>query len=386
MNLAQRLYRGNPGINFQKIWQRALAISAVAVVLCVGSLVGRGLNLGIDFEGGGVWELESAQLSVDDVRDALRPIGHDNARIQVLTSGSGVRTLRIQSGTSAFDDSEAIVDALAEAAGIEISEVSINTVGPSWGDQITAQAERALIFFFIAIAAYITIRLEWRMAIGALVAVLHDIVITVGAYSILQFQVTPATVIAFLTILGYSLYDTIVVFDKLRELTPRASVSTGMTYRDVANYAANEVVMRSVNTVITSLLPVLSMLVVGSWILGATTLEEFAIALAIGMVVGAYSSLIVAVPVVIFLKEREPHFAELKQKLAGTKPAKDRAAASPVASRGGAGATGSDGSQTSQGSTSSGTAVSAATKPPSAVKITPSGGHPPRPRKKGKRR
>lgn len=372
MGLASRLYRGNPGIDFQKIWQRALVISAVVVVLCAGSLFVRGLNLGIDFEGGGVWELESSDLSVDEAREALAPLGHDNARIQVLTTGSGVRTLRIQSGTDAFDDSDAIVEALATAAGVEISKISINTVGPSWGEQITAQAQRALIFFFIAIAAYISIRLEWRMAVGALVAVIHDIIITVGAYSLLQFQVTPATVIAFLTILGYSLYDTIVVYDKLQELTPRASIATGMSYRDIANYATNEVLMRSINTSLTSLLPVISMLVVGSWMMGASTLEEFAIALAIGMVVGAYSSVIVAVPVVIFLKEREPHFAELKRRLAAS-----TATAGSVAK--------SD----SVASVDTGSALAAkktTTTPGAAVKVTPSGGHPPRPRKKGKRR
>src|SRR5690606_7077307 len=229
------------------------------------------------------------------------------------------RSIRVQAGVEAVDDSEAIVAALADAAGVDAGEVSINTVGPTWGDEISRAAQRALVFFFLIIAAYLSVRLEWRMAVAALAAVVHDIIVTVGLYSIFHFEVTPATVIAFLTILGYSLYDTVVVFDKVKESEHLVGTSNKMTYTDMTNYATNEVFMRSVNTSVTSLLPVLSIIVVGSFVLGATTLQEFGVALAIGLVVGAYSSLFIAVPVLNLLKEREPEMAEVRRRLGGAR-------------------------------------------------------------------
>ena len=165
-------------------------------------------------------------------------------------------------------------------------------------------------------AVYIAIRLEWKMAIGALVAVAHDILISVGVYSLFQFEVTPATVIAFLTIMGYSLYDTIVVFDKTHEITGRLSGTGRYTYTEMMNLSLNQVLMRSINTSITSVLPVLSMLVIGSFVLGALTLQEFAIALLVGIVVGTYSSLFVASAVVTWMKEREPEHQAVTAKLA----------------------------------------------------------------------
>ena len=366
MNLARRLYSGNPGFDLRPLWPRLAAVSGLFVLLCVGSLVARGLELGIEFEGGGVWEVESEDLSIEEARDALRPSGNDDARIQVLTTGTGTRTIRVQGGTEAFDDSEVITDALADAAGVSPSEISINTVGRTWVDEITSEAQLALVLFLIAITIYISVRLEWKMAVGAVVAVAHDILVTVGIYSIFQFQVTPATVIAFLTILGYSLYDTVVVFDKLREMRNFVGVSTRMTYTDMANHATNEVLMRSVNTSITSLLPVVSMLVVGSWFMGATTLQDFAIALAVGLLVGAYSSLFVAVPVVVALKEREAPNAEVRERIGvrGERPVRP-----PVG----------------QGANAPGTSA-AAPRADVPRPATTGRTHPPRPRKKGKRR
>lgn len=380
MSVRTRLYSGNPGFDFRPAWRRALVVSLVLVAICAVSLGVRGLNLGIDFEGGGVWEVPTDDLSVADARDALRPIGRDDARIQVLTDASGNRSIRVQAGVDAVDDSDAIAEALAEAADVPLAEVAINTVGPSWGDEITREAQRALVFFFIAIAAYISIRLEWKMAVAALVAVVHDIIISVGIYSLFQFTVSPATVIAFLTILGYSLYDTVVVFDKLRESSRLVGVTTRHTYTDMANHATNEVFMRSVNTSITSLLPVVSMLVVGSWLLGATTLEEFAVALIVGLLVGAYSSIFVAVPVVVWLKEREPANVEIRERLAerglGTPTPEESAAAAASTAPVVTAAPGKDGRP--------------GPKPvaPTVVPARPSSGAkvPPRPRKKGKRR
>ncbi len=376
MSLARRLYAGNPGFDFRPSWRRQALVSAVLVVVCGAALLLRGLNLGIDFEGGGVWEVPSAELSVEDARDALRDSGNDDARIQVVTTAAGDRSVKVQGGVEAVDDSDAIVTALAEAAGVARGAVSVNTVGPSWGDAVTEAAVRALAYFFVAITIYLTIRLEWKMALGAIVAVLHDIVISVGIYALFQFQVTPATVIAFLTILGYSLYDTVIVFDKLRSSAAYVGVQNRLTYTDVANYATNAVLMRSVNTSIVATLPVLSLLVVGSWMLGATTLEEFAIALTIGQVIGAYSSIFVAVPVVLWLKEREPHNREVRERLGGdrdevvdllTSAVRPTAAPSAGAHR----PTGRSGGQVTA---------------PAAPVPAPTASHPPRPRKKGRKR
>jgi preprotein translocase subunit SecF len=358
VSLWSRLYSGNPGFDFRRLWSRMLVVSAVAVLVCIGSLLTRGLELGIEFEGGGVWEVSSDTLSTAEVEDAL-PSGYD-LRVQVLTASGGERTIRVQGGEDAYDNSAEIAQALADAAGVDLPAVSINTVGSTWGDQITREAVRALVFFFLAIAAYIAIRLEWKMAVGALVAVVHDIIITVGIYSVFQFVVTPATVIAFLTILGYSLYDTVVVYDKLREQTHLVGVAQRMTYTDMANNATNEVFMRSVNASVTTLLPVMSILVVGSLIMGASALQEFGVALAIGLLVGAYSSLFIAVPAVIWMKEREPHNRDVRERLGGHQ---GTLTTDPVVE-----------------------ATPGAPSNPRPAPTAPAGTHPPRPRKKGKRR
>jgi preprotein translocase subunit SecF len=295
------MYRGEQEFDFPKLWRPALIASLVLVLLSVGSLAVRGLNLGIEFEGGTSWEVVAPGSSVGDARDALR--GTDAAAGKIQTVGGD--SIRVRADLDNLEDVAVVTDVLAEFAGVEANDVSVTTVGPSWGDQITEKARNALIWFFIVVAVYIAIRLEWKMAVGALVAVAHDILISVGVYSIFQFEVTPATVIAFLTIMGYSLYDTIVVYDKVREISGRLSGTGRYTYIEMMNLALNQVLMRSINTSITSMLPVASMLIVGSFFLGALTLQEFAIALLIGILVGSYSSIFLASSVVAFMKSKE---------------------------------------------------------------------------------
>ena len=190
---------------------------------------------------------------------------------------------------------------LAAKAGVQPEDVSVNSVSASWGSEITKKAVRALIFFFIAIALYISIRFEWRMAVGAILAVIHDVFISVGIYSIFGFEVTPETVVAFLTILGFSLYDTIVVFDKVHENTKRYAGGR-TTYDEIVNLSMNQTLMRSLNTSLAAVLPVLSLLVVGSWILGAVALQDFAVALLVGLITGSYSSIFIATPILAVLK------------------------------------------------------------------------------------
>ncbi|MEC8919475.1 MAG: protein translocase subunit SecF, partial [Actinomycetota bacterium] len=205
-------------------------------------------------------------------------------------------------------------------AGLEVDlgdVVSFEQVGPTWGEEVTDKAVTALLVFFVVVALYIAVRLEWKMAVGALVAVAHDIVLSVGVYSVFQFEITPATVIAFLTIMGYSLYDTIVVYDKVREIVARLGATERYTYPELMNLALNRVTMRSINTSVTSAIPVVSLLVVGSLAMGAAALQEFAVALLVGIVVGSYSSLFLAASLVSRLKEGEERWQAVASKVRG---------------------------------------------------------------------
>ncbi len=314
-----RLYHGETRVDFvgrARLW---LALSAVMIVAGLVSLVSRGLNLGIDFEGGTVWEVEANEATVADARDALDPLGLAGAEIQTLSSDEGVR-LRVQAEPddepgAAGEQQRAVAGALGEVAGVPSAEVSINSVGPTWGDEISSKALRALILFLIVVSIYITFRFELKMALATLVALVHDLFVTVGVYSLTGFEVTPATVIAILTILGYSIYDGIVVFDKVDENTRLVTSAGRMTFGEMVNLSLNQTLMRSLNTQITALLPMLSLLVIGALILGASTLQEFALALLIGQASGAYSSLFIASPLLAVFKEREPRYKELRRRL-----------------------------------------------------------------------
>ena len=305
----KRMYQGNTSWDFLGVSRRVLVCSAVAVIICVAALLVRGLNLGIEFEGGGVWESPASEvITTDTIDNAMSNVGMDDARIQRITGGDDI--FRVRGELPSGETAEAIGSAVAHAAQVDPESVSARTVSPSFGDQVAGKARRALVVFFILIALYLTLRFEWKMALGALLAVAHDIVLTVGIYALFQFEISPATVVAFLTIMGYSLYDTIVVFDRVKDNERSLSLKARMTYSDLANVSLNQVIMRSINTTITSVLPVVSLLVVGSLFMGATSLQEFAIALLIGLLVGSYSSLFVAMPTVAKLKQREPHWAE----------------------------------------------------------------------------
>ena len=279
MNLLRRLYRGETNIDFRPVWKRSVVISAALMVIAIVLLFVRGLNLSIDFEGGGVWVVPVDEtVTVADGRDAA---AITEGRVQLIEDPEQGTFIRVQSGTDDIARSSEIVAALAELGDVTVDDVSVSTVGPTWGDQITGKAVRALVLFFVAVAAYLAWRLEWRMAIGALVAVVHDLLLTAGAYALFGFEVSPATVIALLTILGYSLYDTVVVFDKVLENrdTPTAD---GISHTELINRSMNQVLMRSINTTITTVLPVLSMLVIGGFFLGGASLRDFALALFIG--------------------------------------------------------------------------------------------------------
>jgi preprotein translocase subunit SecF len=319
MGLGSRLYNGETRLDIvgrRSVW---FALSSLVILTGLVSLVARGLNLGIDFEGGVVWELPAGEASVEEARDLLLDEGFE-AKVQTLSDDSGTR-LRIQTEVLSEDETEqnervgAISERLAGLAGIAVEDVSDNRVGASWGEEITSKAIRALVVFLVLITLYVTLRFELKMAVATLIALFHDILVTVGVYSLTGFEVTPATVIAILTILGYSIYDGIVVFDKVDENTRLVSSTNRVTFSSMVNLSLNQTLMRSLNTQITALLPMLSLLFVGSFLLGATTLQEFAVALLVGQASGAYSSLFIASPVLAILKEREPRFKDVRKRI-----------------------------------------------------------------------
>ena len=310
-----RLYRGETTFNFvgRRWWGFGISIAFVVVTFI--SLFAQGLNLGIDFKGGVAWEVPATTITIEDVRTILdaNNIPTADAKIQVLNGADGKR-IRAQVGEISTETRTVVQTALSAKAQVDVQEVSVASVSSSWGRSITEKAIRALLIFFVIVSMYIAWRFEWKMAIAAILAMVHDVLISVGVYATFGFSVTPATVIAFLTILGFSLYDTIVVFDKVHENTTRYSASK-VSYGDIINVSMNQVLMRSINTSLAAVLPVLSLLVLGSWIMGAIALQEFALALLVGLLLGAYSSIYIATPLLAVFKGRELKFRSLEGSL-----------------------------------------------------------------------
>ena len=298
-----RLFRGQTAIDFYGHRRVGLIIAIVVIVVTLLSLSTRGLNLGLDFEGGDAWDVPASEMfGVDEAEEVLNDngISTTGSRIQRRTSET-TDVITVQVEEVPADVALAVTDDFAAAAGVTAQDISFSFTSSTWGSEITEKALRALIIFLIVVSIFISIRFEWRMAVAALVAMAHDVVVTVGVYSVLQFEVTPATVIAFLTILAYSLYDTIVVFDRIRENEGKYA-GVRMPYEDVVNISMNQVLMRSINTSLSSILPVISLLLIGAGLLGADTLAEFALALLVGMLSGVYSSIFVATPLLATLK------------------------------------------------------------------------------------
>ena len=305
-----RLYHGETSFDFMGKKKIGFTISLILILMTIGSLFTRGLNLGIDFEGGVAWQVPVTETMDSDAARAVlssNGIETDNAKIQILTNGS-TKSLRIQVGDQTPELQLKVKDDLATASKTDANEVSVSS---SWGRSITEKAIRALIAFIVLVSLYIAWRFEWRMALAAILAMLHDVLISVGVYSIIGFEVTPATVVAFLTILGFSLYDTIVVFDKVKDnLDKFAGSRTSMA--NITNVSMNQVLMRSINTSLAAVLPVVSLLVLGSGVFGAIALREFAIALLVGLLTGSYSSIYIASPLLSLIKEREASYRNFR--------------------------------------------------------------------------
>ena len=322
-NLLGRLYYGETAFDFVGHRRWWFTGSGLVILIGVVFLAVSGLNLSIDFRGGTSWQVPATHgLTVAQARSAAESAGlSSSATVEQFRQGNktSIEVQAFVKGKNGATDPKlegAVTDALAKAAHEPTSAVSINDVGPSWGSDITNKAILALVLFVLAIIVYLSIRFEPKMALAAIVAVFHDILVTVGIYAVFQFNVSPDTVIAFLTILGYSLYDTVVVFDKVQENT-RGLASTGRyTYSDTVNIAMNQVLMRSINTSLVAIMPIVSVLVIGAYVLGARSLQDFGLALFIGLLSGAYSSIFIASPLLAILKEREPRYANIRQRLA----------------------------------------------------------------------
>jgi preprotein translocase subunit SecF len=308
-----RLYHGLTTVDFvgrRKIW---FTVSIVIVVLGIGSLAIRGFNLGIDFKGGSSWEVLAPNTSITSMTNAVDAAGLTNPSVEKLGSDTYQVTADINSLSASKQATVTtqVVDAMAKVAHADVNQVSTSNVGPTWGGQITNKAIEALIVFFIAVVAYISIRFEPKMAVAAFIAMVHDLLVTVGVYSLFGFQITPDTVIAILTILGYSLYDTVVVFDRVRDNTNGVLKGGDITYSEMVNLSMNQTLARSINTSLVAILPVLAVLLIGADLLGATTLQDYGLALFVGLMSGAYSSIFIASPLLAWMKESEPRYRDL---------------------------------------------------------------------------
>jgi preprotein translocase subunit SecF len=333
-SLATRLYRGDISYDFiarRRVWYAA---SGLLVLISIVSMFARGLHPSIDFKGGDVFQLPRHGHSTSDVRAVFEAQGITPEVVQTTNTGDfRIETKEIpQSSTN--DQVSVIQQKLADAIGIKTDDVAVQSVGSTWGSQITKKAVYGLIIFLITVIIYLSFRFEWKMALAAIVALIHDLIITAGIYSLVGFEVSPSTVIALLTILGYSLYDTVVVFDKVRENTMGLAGGSRMTYSQAANLAVNQTLMRSINTSIIALLPVAGLLIIGAGLLGAGSLKDLALALLIGLASGAYSSIFIATPLVADMKEREPAFRALTRRVAA-RQTKDGTATPTAASWGG---------------------------------------------------
>ena len=301
-------YRGHtiPHLRLVQQRNRWFLLSGIVILLSLAGLLFRGLNLSIDFEGGAQLQyVDRSGATVADVLAVLRENGHADSEVQIVNGD----TLSIRTGTLTNDagDRDKLLNALADQAGISPNDISQQDVGPTWGSEISRKALIGLVIVLAAIFAYIWLRFEWKMALGANIALIHDLVITAGLYALVGRQVTPATVIAILTILGFSLYDTVVIYDKISENTETVAMISRLGYAETVNYSLNQVLMRSVNTSLVVLLPIASLL-----LFGGETLKDFAFAMLVGVATGAYSSIFIAAPVLALLKEREPRYRQME--------------------------------------------------------------------------
>jgi protein-export membrane protein SecD/preprotein translocase SecF subunit len=312
----RKIFRSEFNVDFigrRRLW---FAVSGIVVLVSAVALIPgiRGLSYAIDFRGGTIYRAPAAEaLSVRTVQAEMEKAGLENPLVQILRDRStGDTQVQVETPSSLSPEArDRVTENLQKLTGAELNEITTESVGKRWGGQITLKALRGLAIFLVLVIAYMSWRLEPKMAIAGIVALLHDLIITAGIYALVGFEVSPATVIATLTILGYSLYDTVVVFDKIHE-NQALPANARRSFAEIANDSSNQVLMRSFSTSITVLLPVGSLLFVGSVLLGADTLKDLALALFVGVAASTYSSIFLATPVLSVWKEKEPRYASVR--------------------------------------------------------------------------
>jgi preprotein translocase subunit SecF len=313
--LATRLYRGEAGINVvarRRLW---FTIAGVALLIAIMSFAIRGFHLGVEFTGGNQFQVPASVGTLTEVEEAFTEAGAEVVSgQQVGRGGDGQYLIRTQELTA--EQTSQLKTDIGERFDLDPStQISDDLVSGSWGGDVTRRALYGLVIFIVLVMAYLVLRFEWRMAVGAVASLVLDLVLTAGVYSLVGFEVTPSTVIGFLTILGFALYDVVVVFDKVQENTRSITGSSTQTYGEAANLAVNQTLMRSINTAIVALLPVGGLLFIGAGLLGAGTLKDLSLVLFVGMGVAVYSSIFFATPVLVALKEQEPRYKNHTQRV-----------------------------------------------------------------------
>jgi preprotein translocase subunit SecF len=317
LNVFSQLYRGETDFQFVAHRKKFYIVSGVVIAALAVVMLVKGFVLGIDFAGGVQYNVPAGETAatLQDVEDAAASAGADVASGQVVGAGDD-RSYIVRIGELSTDEAGQIREAIAETAGVGSDSISVSEVSATWGESVSRQALVALLVFLVLVAAFIWVRFERRMAIAAMGALVHDLVLTAGVYALVGFEITPSTIVGMLTILGYSLYDTVVVFDKVQENTAQLLQTRSKTFGEGVNDAINQTIMRSINTTVIGVLPVAALLFVGVGMLGVGTLKDLALVLFVGMLVGVYSSIFLAAPWVVDMAERSAAVRRHNQKVA----------------------------------------------------------------------
>jgi preprotein translocase subunit SecF len=329
MSVFGKLYRGDTRIDFIGLRRRWYLASAVILVICVLSFIVRGFQYGVEFKGGSTFQIQTSGTSVTatQVAAAFTKAGISDAQApQVVGSGSSTQII-VNTKTLTPQQADNVSASLIHTLGITQKSLSLNVFGSAWGHDTTVNALLGLVIFLIAVALFITWRYAWRMAAAGMLALLHDLVVAAGVYSLVGFEVTPSTIVGLLTILGFSLYDKVVVYDKVAENAKDILANSRSTFAEAANVAVNQTLMRSINTSLIALLPVAGLLFVGAGILGVGTIKDLALVLFVGLATGAYSSLFLATPIAVDLTERDPRYKALTKRVVAKRSSEAKKAA-----------------------------------------------------------
>jgi len=339
MSALTKLYRGETRMDFigtRRWWYLA---SGIFVLICILSFVFRGFQYGVEFKGGSTFQIPTSgtSISTGDANTAFTNAGAPPQEAPQSVGSGGSRQIVVNTKTLNPARQKQVQDDVAKALGVKSEKISPNTISSRWGHDTTVSALQGLVIFLIAVSIYIALRFQWRMAVGGMLALFHDLIVAAGVYSLVGFEVTPSTIVGLLTILGFSLYDTVVVYDKVAENSKDILAGSRTTFSEAANVAVNQTLMRSINTSLIALLPVAGLLFVGAGILGVGTIKDLALILFVGLASGAYSSLFLATPIVVDLTERAPEYQALTKRVVAKRSSEARRAVE--AELAGAGAT-----------------------------------------------